>query len=167
MEKLKKVRENIIVMLVLAVACTAILFWGIPTYVPVPSAAQGQSFTPRTMPYILMTVVAVCIVIELYNSVRAYIAAKKELEASGEVPVKVKKTAHDILSKAMPYMMFAIVVLYGVMINQFGFIISTAVIIPVILLVIGCRKWHYYAIVYAFAAIMWTIFKILLKVQLP
>lgn len=167
MEKLKKARENLLVTLVLSVFCAAMLLWGIPTYIKVPATAQGQGFTPQTMPYLLMGTMALCLVAEWVNGIRAYLAAKKELATSGETPQKEKKTKHEIITGLMPYIMFALVVICGVLINKVGFLITFAIMIPVILLIIGCRKWHYYVIVYAFAGIMWAVFRLLLKVQLP
>lgn len=167
MEKLKKARENLIVTLVLSAFCGAMLFWAIPTYIKVPATAEGQGFTPQTMPYLLMTVMALCLAVELVKNIRALIEAKKEMASTGEAPTKRKKSRHEIITELMPYIVFALVVVCGILINKVGFLITFAIMIPVILLVIGCRKWQYYLIVYAFSGAMWAIFRFVLKVQLP
>ena len=64
------------------------------------------------------------------------------------------------------YIVFLLVLLYGILFAKLGFIAATAIVPPVILLVIGCRKWHYYLIYYAFAAALYALFKYLLLVPI-
>ena len=66
----------------------------------------------------------------------------------------------------MPFIVFALVLLYAVLFMMIGFIPATLVVPPVILFVIGCRKWHYYPIYYVFAALMYLLFRYILLVPI-
>ena len=57
--------------------------------------------------------------------------------------------------------------LYGVGITRIGFVIPTVLMIPVVLLLLRCRKWRYYLYVYLFAGGIWVLFRYVLHVQLP
>ena len=57
--------------------------------------------------------------------------------------------------------------LYGVGITRIGFVIPTVLMIPVVLLLLRCRKWQYYLYVYLFAGGIWVVFRYVLHVQLP
>lgn len=167
MSELKKARENVLVMIFMAVVCALLYVWVIPTFVPVPRAAEGESFTPQTLPYLLTTVMTICTVWGLVSYSKEYLKIKKEVEQSGVQEEKKVKTRQEKIDEWIPYIIFAVVVAYGVLINMFGFIISTIVMIPTVLLIIRCKKWKYYAIAYTFAAIVWIVFKTVLKIQLP
>ena len=165
----KKAREDLLVMLVCTALVAALLFYVIPTLIKVPAAAlRDDSFTPRTFPYFLGVVMAVCVVIGDCKTIVAFLRARREAAQNGCLREKApKKTAHEIVTAVMPWLTYGVVVLYGLGINHIGFVIPTLCMIPVVLLLIGCRKWRYYAYVYAFAAGMWAIFRFVLHVQLP
>ena len=165
----KKAREELLVMLVCTVLVAALLFYVIPVLIKVPKAAlRDDSFTPRTFPYFLAWVMAVCVVIGDIKYGIAFVKARKEALESGCLKEKAaKKTAHEIIASVMPWIIYAVVVLYGVGINRIGFVIPTLCMIPVVLVIISCKRWQYYLYVYIFAASIWAIFRYVLHVQLP
>lgn len=165
----KKAREELIVMLVCAALVAALLLYVIPTLIKVPAAAlRDDSFTPRTFPYFLGVVMAICVAVGDIKSALAFAKARKEALQNGCLKeTESKKTLHEIMASLMPWLVYGVVVLYGLGIGRVGFIIPTLLMIPVVLWLIGCRKWQYYLYVYLFAASMWAIFRYALHVQLP
>jgi|GEM_PF-613771 len=165
----KKAREDLLVMLVCTLLVAALLFYVIPTLIKVPAAAlRDDSFTPRTFPYFLGIVMAICVVIGDCKAIIAFVHARQEAAKSGCLREKApRKTLHEIIALVMPWLVYILVVLYGIGINRIGFVIPTLCMIPAVLMLIGCRKWQYYLYVYIFAAAMWAIFRFVLHVQLP
>lgn len=165
----RKARENLLVMLVCTLLVAALLFYVIPVLIKVPRAALlDDAFTPQTFPYFLGTVMAVCVVIGDIKYGIAYAKARKEAVSQGILNEKdPPKTLHERIVPFIPWIIYAIVVLYGYGINTIGFILPTIVLIPVVLGILKCKKWQYYLYVYLFAAAMWAIFKFALNVQLP
>ena len=165
----KKAREELLVMLVCTVLVAVLLFYVIPVLIKVPKAAlRDDSFTPQTFPYFLGWVMAVCVVIGDIKYGAAFVKARKEAHANGCIREKgEKKTPHEIIAALMPWIIYAVVVLYGLGINRVGFVIPTLCMIPVVLVITGCRKWQYFLYVYLFAASIWAIFRFVLHVQLP
>lgn len=167
MNELKKARENVLVMMFMAIVCSLLYLWVIPTFVPVPRAAEGESFTPQTLPYLLTTVMTICTVWGLISYGREYLKIKKETENQKQPDQTKEKSRFEKINEWIPYVVFLTVVGYGILINACGFILSTIVLIPVVLLIIGCKKWNYYVIAYLFAALVWVVFRFVLKIQLP
>ena len=164
----KKAREDFLVMLVCAVLTALLLFYVIPVLIKVPAAAKKDVFTPQTFPYFLGIVIALCVVIGLIKTGIAFLKARAAAVANGCILEKgQKKSTHEIITSLIPWIVYALVVLYGVGINRIGFIIPTIVMIPVILSLLHCRKWQYYLYVYLFAGAMWAVFRYVLNVQLP
>lgn len=164
----KKVRENFLVMLVCTALTAFLLFYVIPVLVKVPAAAKKDVFTPRTFPNFLGVIIALCTVIGLVKTGIGFLKARAQAVANGCLTEKEqKKSAHEIITSLIPWILYALVVLYGIGINQIGFIIPTIVMIPIVLSLLHCRKWQYYLYVYLFAGAMWAIFRYVLNVQLP
>ena len=165
MERYKKARENLLVMLFCALLCVCLFIIIIPKFIPVPPAAEKDVFTPRTFPYFLTTIISICTVIGICKSLKVFVLARKE--QSLIVHKKTKRDFNAILTACMPYLIFGLIVLYGVGISHFGFIISTLIVPPFVLFLIGGRSWKQYVGVLVFAAIIWVLFRFVLHVQLP
>ena len=79
-----------------------------------------------------------------------------------------KESAKEPLAKALvPYAVFGLILLYGVLFAKIGYIWSTLLVPPALLAVMGCRKWTYYLYVYGFAAVVYVLFRFVLQVVLP
>jgi len=160
----KKAKEELLVMVVCALFCICLFTIIIPNFIPVPPAAEKDVFTPRTFPYFLGSIMAVCTIIGLVQTSRNYYLAHKNNKGN---EAKVRPTRQEVLNTCIPYIIFALVVVYGICITNFGFIVSTCLIPPIVLFLIGGRKWYQYVGVLAFAAIIWVLFRFVLHVQLP
>lgn len=165
----RKAREELLVMLVCTVLVLTLMLYIIPVLIKVPAAAlKDDAFTPRTFPYFLGWIMCICVLVGDIKVGVQFAKARKEALANGCLKEKdAPKTAHEKITAFIPWIVYAMVVLYGVGINTLGFIIPTIVMIPAVLLLLHCRKWQYYLYVYAFAAAIWTIFRFVLHVQLP
>lgn len=164
----RKARENFIVMFICTVLVAVLLVYVIPYLIKVPAAAKKDTFTPQTFPYFLGVVMAVCALVGDIKYGIIFVKARKEALQNGCLKEKdPPKSTHEKLVKMMPWIMYLLIVLYGYGINKIGFIIPTAIMIPVVLMLLRCKKWQYYLYVYLFAAAIWAAFKFLLHVQLP
>ena len=61
----------------------------------------------------------------------------------------------------------ALFILYAILLTFAGYLISTALLSVAILLYYGARKWHYYGISLVTVAAVYSIFTMLLDVNLP
>lgn len=163
--ELKKLRENIAVMALLLIGCIYMWFWGIAGQVPESKAARGQAFTPRTFPRICIAIIAVCVAAGLVCYIRDYL---KEAGKSADTERKEnRKTKREVVASLIPYGVFALSVLYYYLYNHGGWVVGTAIVTPLILACLGCRKWKYYLITYGFSALMYCLFVFVLHVRLP
>ena len=165
----QKAREELLVMLVCTVLVALLMFYVIPVLIKVPAAAlKDDSFTPRTFPYFLGTIMAICVLIGDVKTGVEFVRARREALACGCLKeAEPKKTLHDRITGFIPWIVYALVVLYGVGITRIGFVIPTVLMIPVVLLLLRCRKWRYYLYVYLFSGGIWVVFRYVLHVQLP
>lgn len=160
----KKARGDIILYGILTVAGIVFYKWIIPMQIYVSKAASAEAFSPDTFPNaatILFTVAA------LIGFVYAIFCYWKAVKAEGK-PEKTgeKMTRREFVGIFIPFIVFGLVILYAVLFSVIGFIPATIIVPPVILLVIGCRKWSYYAIYYVFAAVMYCLFRYILMVPI-
>lgn len=164
-----KARENFAVMLVCTALSAVLLLYVIPVLIKVPAAAtRDDAFTPRTFPYFLGIVMALCTLIGDVKYGIRFFEARRAVQDAGALAEKAdRRTLHETITSLMPWIVYGLIVLYGWGISKIGFILPTAVMIPAILLLLRCRKWQYYLYVYLFAALIWMAFRFALHVQLP
>lgn len=160
----KKARGDIILYAVLTAAGIIFYKWVIPSQIYMSKTASAEAFSPDTFPNavtILFTAASLC---GLLLAVYRY---RKAVAAEGR-PVRdaVPKTPREIIGALMPFLVFALILLYAVLFMYAGFIPATVIVPPVILLTVGCRKWYYYPIYYAFAGLMYLLFRFILLVPI-
>lgn len=165
--KLKKVREDIVVMLVLLAVSIYFLLSGINAQIPESPAARGQLFTPRTFPRLCISVIALCSFAGAVKNIRKYISLKKHNDIGEPVRRWGDLSRKEIIGQIMPLICFALCAIYALIFSKFGFIIATIIVPPILLFIMGCRKWQHYLCVYGFCAAMYAIFVFVLKVNLP
>ena len=71
-----------------------------------------------------------------------------------------KKEMRSIL-----YCLFLVV--YCLIIQPLGFVVSTVLLVLAVMIYYGARKWYYYAIPLAMVGIVYYVFRVLLHVSLP
>lgn len=160
----KKARGDIILYAVLSVLGFVFYKYIIPGQVYMSLTASAEAFSPDTFPNavtILFTGAAVCgLILAIIRYIKAIRVEGKPQKGSS------KKAKNERIGDFMPLIVFALCLLYVILFGWLGFIPATILVPPVILYVIGCRKWNYYPIYYAFAAAMYLLFRFILLVPI-
>ena len=160
----KKARGDIILYSILFVVGIVFYVFVIPGQIYMSKTASAEAFSPDTFPNavtILFTAASLC---GLLLAVYRY---RKAVRLEGK-PAKTKtsRTRREIVGIFMPFIVFALILVYAILFMYVGFIPATVIVPPVILFVIGCRKWHYYLIYYVFATLMYLLFRYILLVPI-
>ena len=154
--EIKRQRTNIIVSAIIIVIAAITWFFVIPSQIRVNSLwGSSSGVTGRTFPYFATALIAMAALGELIQSAMAY----TKLKRSG---AKAEWT-----SELRAVLIFALCIIYAVLFDRVGYIVSTLIVPPVMLFVMGSRKWYHYASVYAVGAAMYLIFVYLLQIRLP
>jgi hypothetical protein len=69
-------------------------------------------------------------------------------------------------SMLAPYITSAIILLYCILFQKTGYILSTLIVPPVFIFFLGSKKWHVYLSTYLFAFVLFAIFKIIMRIPL-
>jgi cell division protein FtsW (lipid II flippase) len=102
--------------------------------------------------------------ISLTNAIIRYVKLRRTDGSQREFhAVSDQRVMKTFLKVCLVYL---IILLYAILFTEFGYVISTLLIPPVLLFVLGCRKWQYYIYVYAFATIIYMLFIYVLKVPM-
>lgn len=160
----KKARGDIILYAVLTVAGVIFYIFVIPGQIYMSKTAGAEAFSPDTFPNAVTILFVLASLCGLALSISRYSLAVKREGKPGKNAVP--RTRKEIIGEFMPFIVFALVLVYAVLFMKVGFIFATAVIPPVILFVIGCRTWRYYPIYYVFAAFMYLLFRSILMVPI-
>lgn len=160
----KKARGDIILYSVLAIAGILFYVFVIPGQIYISKTAGAEAFSPDTFPNavtLLFVIASLCgLALAVYRYCKAVRMEGKPQKESAP------RSRREIVGDFMPFIVFALVLLYAVLFMMIGFIPATLVVPPVILFVIGCRKWHYYPIYYVFSALMYLLFRYILLVPI-
>lgn len=160
----KKARGDIILYGVLAAAGIIFYKWIIPTQIYMSKTAGSEAFSPDTFPNaVTILFIAASLTGLALSAFRYCKAVQAEGRPSKERVVHARR---EVVGALIPFVVFALVLVYAILFMSVGFIPATAIVPPVILLVIGCRKWRYYAIYYVFAAAMYLLFRYILLVPI-
>ena len=160
----KKARKDIILYAVLLVVSFIFYKWIIPTQIYMNALAKLERFNPDTFPNFATIFFMVAAVMGLVGAVIRYIKAVK---VEGK-PVKehVERTKKEKIGILMPYIVFALVLVYIILFAKIGFIPATAILPPIILFVIGCRKPKFYLYYYLFVTVFYLLFRFVLSVPI-
>lgn len=160
----KKARGDIILYSVLSVVGIIFYVFIIPGQIYLSKTASAEAFSPDTFPNAVTILFVIASLCGLALAIYRY---RKAVQLEGK-PQKdtTPRTRREIVGAFMPFIVFALVLLYAILFMYVGFIPATVIVPPVILFVIGCRKWHYYPIYYAFAALMYLLFRYILLVPI-
>lgn len=163
---IKKAREDLFVMLFFAVFCVFLLAYVIPHEIPVPAVAANQVFTPQTFPAFLSYGLALCTAIGLVKAIIEYVKIANEMREKGIKEEHKKLSREELLGILIPYIVYVVVVIYGLLFKYIGFVWAAVIVPPVILFLVKDRKWQHYLIIYAFIAAMYALFKLVLHVPI-
>jgi hypothetical protein len=124
----------------------------IPYHITVRRAVQtsaiGSDYLPRVVAVFLAVIGAVMVIQSL--------VFKKD-------SVTVINLGEELRILAL----MGLLILYGIMVNVIGFLIASIAVLEFVLVLLKCRKWHYYAIVALLTAVIYFSFRYGLNVRLP
>lgn len=159
----KKLKNDIIIYLLLLIACAALFFWITPEQIAINANLVDETeFTPQTFPNLLTGGIAIASLVGLISSIIKYRKLEKQAP-KGKKPME----KHELITLLVPYVTFAVIIIYNILFEKLGYIWATLVVAPIMMFLFGCRKWYFYLSVYGFAALMYVLFKFVLNVPLP
>lgn len=157
----KKTRQDFFSMLVLTVLSLILRYVLIPSQIQL-RANSNPSFNAQTFPIILSMALLIISAVGLVN------AAWKLYKLRGEAKSSKESKSPIVWKKILqPTAVFLIAIFYGWAFSNLGYIVSTLIATTAVLLVLGCKKWVYYASVYGFCALVYLVFKVVLLVPIP
>lgn len=160
--KQEKAKKDMLLMVFLMILSLILMIWIIPSQIKVTAMMESESFTPRTWPYMIVFALLVVSVVGFINNLTQYLRLRKE---EGAVE-KRTRSKEDWARVFFPYLIFTLIVIYGVLFNLFGIVVATVIVPPIILWCLRCRKWQMYAAFYAFSAVVYLLFTKLLLVPI-
>ncbi len=167
--ELKKTRVNIILALLFILISLFLFYFAIPWGIPIRASWGGDiGVDSRTFPKFTAISMGLVSFLFLVVSLIKYRHLKSMTQAQIEGG-KPSQPSEKMSSKeeGRALITFLLFVLYAVLLSTIGFIPSTLIVPPLILYFLGERKVWNYVGVYIFGGILFVIFQLLLKVQLP
>ncbi len=157
---------NIMAESLLAVIFILLSLWMI--FIAIPSeislsatwSTVDSGVNSRTFPYFSAIIMGSAALLQLIIVVKKYIIQRN----AQEKPVQGKIIW---IKELRAITVFIICVIYGILFIKIGYILATIIAPPMILFVLGDRKWKHYLTVYGVGAAMYVIFQFLLKIRLP
>ena len=159
MEK-KKQQNNLLASGAFIIVSIVMVFYAIPNEIAV-NDILGKSTTitnSRFFPYVVSIFIGIIALIEFIAALIKYMSLRKQ---EGDQDTEKEEAG---ITRAL--IIFGLIVLYALLFNYFGFIIATIVVPPIVLFVMGSRKWYHYASFYGVAAITYILFKFVLHISI-
>lgn len=164
MEEWKKIKQDLFLYSLFIVVGTIFYIFVIPTQIHISRAAAAEKFSPDTFPNLLTIMFVGAAVLGLLLAVFRYF---QFIKVYGKPKSEItQKSTREKIGVFVPYLVFLIIVVYAIAFRYVGFIVATLIFPPLTLLLVQCKKWHYYVIYYVFAAIMYLLFVFILKVPI-
>ncbi len=160
MEK-QKLRNNLVASGIFVAFSAFMVFYAISHEISVKSllGSSMSSIDSRLFPYITSAFIGVLALVEFAVTLGKYL----RLGSGGADQTRVAQGSRGIL---LALGLFGLFAGYAVLFRYFGFIAATSVVPPVVLFVMGSRKWYHYASFYVVAAITYILFVHALNIAL-
>jgi len=162
MEGRQNVKANIVFGALFLIVSLWLIIFAIPSEISYSSmwSTVDSGVNSQTFPYFATVIMGSAALIQLIGNIRKLIVIKNSKEEVA--PTKIL-WANEIRA----LLVFGLCVAYGILFIKIGYIIATIIIPPIILFVLGSRKWKHYATVYGVGTLMYLIFQFLLRIRLP
>lgn len=158
---MKRLKNDMLLYIGLIVICLLFYFVFIPQQIVLRGSWSGDiTFTSRTFPYILFAAMGIASFIGVIQT--AYKMKRCIAENGGGE----KESGGGIKKLLLPVYFFVLTGIYAFLFDRLGYIIATAVIVPLYLISLKCKKWQYYVITYGVGAAVYLIFKFILNIPL-
>lgn len=155
-----KIKKNVYTSVILFAFSLIMIFYAIPTQISVNNLLGGDStiVNSRFFPYLIAAIIGVLSAVEFVFSVISMAKLSSNNHAHQKEPPKGTIIAMSV---------FALFVIYLLVFAQLGFIISSAIVPPIVLWLLGSRKWQHYLSYYGVMAATYFVFVYALKISLP
>lgn len=148
-------------MLFFVILAVVMIWFVIPNYIRVTPVMEKEVMSPRTVPYLASAGILFVSSLGFLSNLIVYLNERKK-----SAPMKDKKTREEWEDILFPFIVFAMIAIYGVLFYNFGIVIASIIVPTLILFCLRCRKWYMYLILYGFFAIMYTLFTVVLHVPI-
>lgn len=158
---MNKAKKSILAAAILLVFIIMMLVYAIPTQISTSNIlGSASTMDSRWFPTVVSVLIGLLAAFELVTNI-----IKLKNEKSSENADNVESADKKGMIKSLA--VFALFVLYLVLFANFGFIISSILVPPVVLFILGGRKWQYYLCYFIVVAITYVIFMYALNIMLP
>ena len=165
--KKRKQLYNIFASSAFILVCVVLIFIAIPNEIEVSGALGSSTVTnSRFFPYVVSIFICVIALMELTIALIKYIKLCKKENKEAATEERSSEHGKRYTSVLRVVLVGGLFALYVYLFKLVGFIISTAVVLPAVLFVMGSRKWYHYVIFYGVAAVTYVLFKFVLHVSI-
>jgi len=156
----RKIKQDILSALVFLAGSIFLAVYAIPTQIAVSGRfmAAADSTGSRIFPYFAAAVMGLSAIVEIVT---------KLFQLRRAVKPEAGETKKDWKNERKAIVIFLLCCVYAVLFERIGYLISTAVVMPAALFVMGSRKWQHYVSVYVVGIVMYVTFRYVLNVPLP
>ncbi len=161
MSKKENIYANIVFGALFLTLALYVIFIAIPTQINMAGRWSGDAgVNSRSFPYMASVVMGAAAAIQLIvNSIKLIVIKAKNREMPG-IKIEWNKELRTIAA-------FILCVLYGLLFVNIGYIYATLIVPPIMLALLGSRKWQHYLSLYIVGAIMYVLFIYVLRIRLP
>ncbi len=153
-----KIKKDIFMYCILVIISILFYFVIIPQQIQLRDSWSGDiTFTSRTFPNLLFITLGITSVVGVISSLFKI----SKLTDKSSTPI-----FKNIKNISTPLYFFVLLAVYAAMFHYLGYLISTAVIIPLYLVSLRCKNIKYYVITYIIGIAVYIVFKFLLNIAL-
>lgn len=165
--EIRKLKLDIVVMAILMILSLFFYFLFIPNQIRLSAMFTGNtSFSSRTFPNIVAIAVFIVASIGLIKAVIGLAEHRRAVPPEVTLPKNRPGSNKAIIRQMIPFIVYALIVVYCILFEVIGYIYATLIIPPLLMFVIGCRKRRYYLYMYAFGALLYLVFKVGLRIPM-
>ncbi|MGD1821786.1 MAG: tripartite tricarboxylate transporter TctB family protein [Pleomorphochaeta sp.] len=161
MEKKKICKEIAVGLTIVAISLFVALIL-IPNQIALSNAgSESSSLNTRSFPYLATGLIGFSALIHSISYFFKYLKLEKEPKENESIGEKMNMKAE---LKAL--LVFVLFLVYGILFDKFGFVISSLIIPPLVLFSLGSRNKYHYISIYTFNILIFLIFQFLLNIPL-
>ena len=158
----KNIKADTILGVIFLLLSLWIIFAAIPSEVNLSAtwSTIDSGVNSRTFPFFAATVMGCAALVQLIITIRKYVILRKRNQRPDDGKIIWRNELRAIA-------VFLACILYGILFIKIGYIFATIIVPPIVLFILGDRKWQHYGVVYGVGTVMYFIFQFLLKIRLP
>lgn len=154
-----RISSDQIIGAILLLGSTLVYFF-LPKFIKVSNVSATPVYGPDYFPKVLLIVL---FLLSLILIVKPFFAGKDEQDNNQE------NTEEDHVNNRawVGWSVFGILIVYTFVVETFGFILTSIVLMSIILFLLSARKWYYYLILIGAIFLIHYVFVDLMRIMLP